>query len=842
MKTHTSLHYLGLGLIALSLSLFLFAVFAIEQQQSDIFDQLEHGGIFTINYGISIVYFILILVKNVSTSGWKRIFRLEEKLYVNALVLFSISAHSLNYTTEIQVFAPYISSMIFFVVLMHMAILVFPYRKDLPPLLQYLIYFINGAGLVVAIYLSLFLGPLLIWAIPGAIILGISLHALVPVWFAILLVKFGLKMEPVKYAKAAFFLGICFPLLLVLGYMSTWHSIQKSVKQAHQLYVDQSLDLLPEWVVLSQQLPDHPMLERVLMSEARAQRSYWIDGGGLSVLDRASVQEHMYHDPLAVVSRLVYPELPIDKETIIHLLESRYDARHMTHRRLWRGEDLQTKTEDTDIQIFTDFRLAYVEKVLTIHNTSENSWRPQEAVYTFHLPEGSVVTSLSLWIEGEERPSRLTTRGKADSAYVEIVGVESRDPALLHWQEGNRVTVTIFPCTTAEDRQFKVGFTVPLSVDEGQLVLHAIPFDGPEAFLTQTTSKIEFIGSPPRNLSKPLSWHESDTAITYAGRYVPNWELSFDAPALSQEPFHFGEYAYKLAPLTTQTESFDLQEIILDINREWNWFEIQAIWERVKDKKVYVFLPEKTRLTEENLEQAFQQLTRQHFSLVPLHLVDKASNTLVISHSPAQTPMLLDLEGSAFETQTREFLLQQEEKVRWFNLGGTISPYIRSLKEFRVIQYADGDVTELEQLLEKGVFPIVEENETQVALQHAKLSIQKTQFDSTEISSSSAPDHLLRLFAYNELMRDIGQQYFDREALEDRWIRKAEEAFVVSPISSLVVLETKKDYERFGIDENRDSLGNASLGNSGAVPEPHEWVLILLVAFVALGVWKKNRI
>jgi len=52
---------------------------------------------------------------------------------------------------------------------------------------------------------------------------------------------------------------------------------------------------------------------------------------------------------------------------------------------------------------------------------------------------------------------------------------------------------------------------------------------------------------------------------------------------------------------------------------------------------------------------------------------------------------------------------------------------------------------------------------------------------------------------------------------------------VVTPISSLIVLETQKDYDRFDIKKSKNSLDNASIGNSGSIPEPHEWLLIVLV-------------
>ena len=45
--------------------------------------------------------------------------------------------------------------------------------------------------------------------------------------------------------------------------------------------------------------------------------------------------------------------------------------------------------------------------------------------------------------------------------------------------------------------------------------------------------------------------------------------------------------------------------------------------------------------------------------------------------------------------------------------------------------------------------------------------------------------------------------------------------------------------QRFGIEKNYNSVMNASMKSSGAVPEPHEWMLIALVFLVAIYLWKK---
>jgi XrtN system VIT domain protein len=88
-------------------------------------------------------------------------------------------------------------------------------------------------------------------------------------------------------------------------------------------------------------------------------------------------------------------------------------------------------------------------------------------------------------------------------------------------------------------------------------------------------------------------------------------------------------------------------------------------------------------------------------------------------------------------------------------------------------------------------------------------------------------------------MRKVGAHYFDDAFVSDELMTEASSAYVVSPVSSLIVLEAKKDYERFGIEDNVNSLQNATRQSTGAVPEPHEWALLVL--FVLFIVYLKFR-
>ena len=820
----------GYALIALASLLFFFRT---RYHPSDLL--LDEAAVFLINYVFAVIYFVTFLIGHIRRHGWRNWLNIDERAYSIALVLFSISAHTLNYTTDITVFAPYVSWLAVYMLLIHAAMLAFPYRSVLSAGVQYIVYFLCGTGVFLSLYMAIFLGPLLGLSIVGAFVFGISLHSYIPIWFLVYFLFAGVRKQDLPGSQRAYWLGVSLPVLLLAIFLVRWQGVQHEIEASQAEYLLKYRDELPEWVLLSQRLPDDPLTETVMMSKARTQRSFWenMEVIGAGFRDGFEVR----HDPLAVTARLLYGPLEIGEESLIPLLDAKQAARLQPPRRLWSGDDLATRQVHTHIRAYPDFRLAYVEKTLTIHhqNSHPRRWRnQQEAVYTFYLPEGSVATSLSLWIEGEEQPARLTTRAKADSAYATIVGVEQRDPALLHWQEGNRLTVTVFPCTPEEDRTFKIGFTLPLHDETGRLGLENVYFDGPQPEKAAEITLLEFDGTAPVGFSAPRNWRRIHAhRYEFEGAYTPDWRLSWEAPPLSRETFTFGGQRYAVRPLQPFREAFTPAAVVLDLNATWTKPETDAVWQQVQAYPVYAFLPQPVRLTAENREDITRQLLRYRFSLVPFHRIDDPAHTLIISKNPANSPRLSDLEAGAFAENMREFLLRADQPVKWFNLGSEAAGYVQSLRAFRAIDYAEGSTDQLADLLAQNQWPQLAEDEHTVALLTAGIAIEESAA-SPEAAPGKAPDHLKRLFAYNQLLRAIGRQYFDREALEESWIRQAEEAFVVSPVSSLVVLETQVDYERFGIDENKDTLGNASMSNSGSVPEPHEWALILLVALVIL--------
>ena len=173
--------------------------------------------------------------------------------------------------------------------------------------------------------------------------------------------------------------------------------------------------------------------------------------------------------------------------------------------------------------------------------------------------------------------------------------------------------------------------------------------------------------------------------------------------------------------------------------------------------------------------------------------------------------------------------------IRLYDLEARANTFLRALAESRLIFRAAGDMDNLKNLLQSNQYYKNPESEGVVVIPAADMVlVEKAQ----ENPGGEATDHLFRLFAYNKIMRETGVRNEETPEL----LRLAEQAWVVTPLSSLVTLETQADYDRFDIKptEGLNSLGSASKSGSGAVPEPHEWALIFLLTVAAFWIWKRG--
>jgi len=813
------------GLICNGLSLFFFCI--------PFFGTVKEQGSFSCFipcFFITWAYFIFLLTQRKKMQE-------ENKVHYTLLflTLFLTSAYALN--RDMPVFED--SANWFSVLLVSSCVnyLAFAYADALPKWTVHLMSFISGVSWIAFFYLALYLFPVYLYSIVGALLLGFSLHAFVPVLFTIYTFKL-LNRATVADQKYwwSFLGGLAAAIGVIAVYAVMWNNTKKEIDQTWRNSL-RNEDELPAWVTAAQKMPDNYFSQKILRTNLVYSTSENLTGSFFWGTSANKLDEVKKHDPLVTMAVALVGDLQMSDDDKISILKSKFTFRHEAQDRLWSGNHLFTEDVSTEVRFWPACNITYTEKTITVTNANDRKWgRQEEAIYTFYMPEGAVVTSLSLWINGKEEKSILTTKALADSAYKSIVGVERRDPSVVHWQEGNSVSVRVFPVLAGESRKFKIGITAPLARVNGKLKYENIYFNGPAFDDAKENILIDF-EQPVNDCELPATF-TSMSRQTYKrkGAYQPRWSMLINDPGLSGCSFSFEDNTYTTMPYHQKLSSARFEKIYLDINKAWSKDEFNQIIDLTKDREVFVYDSGMMKLSDLNKEEIWDKLHAMRFSLFPLFEIKDAGQALLVTKNTSLSPSIDDIGGSGFMEKTKAFLTG-DEKISLFDLGEDLSPYLKSFKEFRVFQYDRGNVNELQGLLKNNQFPDDVENDDRVIIHQSDMVIQKTK----GTNPSAGPDHMMRLFTYNHIMQKLGRGQLTGRAGESDLVEEARKAYVVTPISSLVVLETQKDYDRFGIKDKDGSLENASLQSKGAVPEPHEWAIIITILLLLTYLIYKNK-
>lgn len=812
---------LTLGYVLIAFSLVIFNL-------SDNSQQFDGAGVIFSVYAVAVLYFFYLW----ATRHLKHS-RRGRNAFALYLILCLISCYTLN--REIQVFNTSTTWWIVVLTICCVNYVAFIIKEALPQVVRILMAFVLGISLCCFLYLTVYLIPAAIPGILASVFLGLSLHVFVPLLFVIYtftLVRRYIWYKPVyRYAYLA---GTASVLLLVIAYAITWRVSVNIIDKAYM--ADDNKDL-PRWEAVARKAPQHPLTEMILKGKLVYETAEDLDRlmGGLLHVKSRRFGEETKHDPLVLIASGTGEPI-LDENDAVHMLNTLYNTRQASQERLWDGDALSTVQVRTDVRIWPSLHMAYTEKTLNVLNNAEEkewSWNNQEALYTFHLPEGGVVSSLSLWINDKEEKGILTTKEKADSAYTEIVGVQNRDPSLVTWQEGNTVTVRVYPVEANKMRQVKIGITAPLLLQGRQLVYRNIWFEGPPCDRAREDVKIDF-EEVPKGMQPPRMFSHKGNTLTATGSYKSGWEIAMLDPGIRSNQFTANGKNFSVAPYMQEFGAADIRNIYLDVNKAWTKDDLQTVRTIAKGRPVWVFAGNKMQVVTDAL---FATLQEDCFSLFPVYAVPERETALLITKGNVTSPRLDDLEGSAFPGKIRE-AMNTPGKMLLYNMGGELSPYLRTLKECRFFRYDEGELHTLGELITGKKYIADIENVHRVVVEQAGIIINMSE----GAGGNNAPDHLQRLFAYNHIMQAMGPDLLTRHNEDDALVQEAKEAYVVTPVSSLIVLETKKDYERFDIHDNQNSLKNASLKAKGAVPEPHEWALILIgLGCIVYMKWFKKK-
>lgn len=698
-------------------------------------------------------------------------------------------------------------------------------------------YFINGMSFFMIVYFMVYLIPFMPISFIGILGLGFGFYGLVP---SIVTVWHTLKLaEKIKTEKSNLLLFASGGLLVILGVVSFIALLYAENEKIKSHLTTKSFDTdndLPSYIKISQNLTPNFCNEILLKKDiVYFHTDDFFEFRGLDGINQ-QYNERKTHNPIVNVAYMFMDELSLSGDDRINILKSNFDKRLETEEQLWSGTDLVTKNIKEDVKLFANERLAYTEITMDVA-CIRDSWGAKEAIYSFQLPEGSVATSLSLWVNGVERKGVLTTKAKAKAAYKQIVGVEARDPSLMQWKEGNRVVVRVFPISENLPRTFKCGFTTPLKVDNTKMYYSSLNIKGPNISNAETLSRIQVVGNCKFESSK--AFEMQNNFFINESKGLENWEVVLPLnEAAFASSFVWEDKAYTIQKIQKETFSFVPSEIVLDVNATWEKKELEAILNN-SNHKYYVFVgKERLEINKANYNTFFDQFQSLHYSLLPFYKLKE--NSLVVTKSGSFSANFEELEGSEYLKKVKANTKQKNIKV--IGISADMNPFWQTIKEQKYVDFLQTDIAKCVELISKNQFEVIQKNENLINLEVANVAIEEK--DIIENLKGNGSNHIFRMYAFGKVLDEQVKIQTDSLA-NNKYVNLAKEANIVTPISSLIVLETDEDYENNGIEKNVNTLGNASINNDGAVPEPHEWAMIILLILSLLYYYnqqKKNKV
>lgn len=623
------------------------------------------------------------------------------------------------------------------------------------------------------------------------------------------------------------------------------HFLEHKIINSKKSLID---DDLPAWASLGMKLPVNHVSELYLQPES-----------GNSGTQFNLFGSDKLFDPFAFVISNISKKTDIPNEDREHLLKLLFGYTHISLDRLWNGNSLLTTDVKTHIQLYPESRVVYTEIELSVYNDSQNG--NQEAIYTFKTPEGSTCTKLSLWIDGKEELARLTYLSKAQTAYNTIVGRERRDPSYVTWMDDNLFRVRVFPVAGKNFRTFKIGFLSPLASLHDKLFYQGFQMEGPLSNSAYHRIELDMFEAKDTNIfgkgytiEKKINHSDKSKYSKWFayGKYKDNWGIYIDKPKEIAGEFQFSNFKFKTSDLEFIEQDFLPQKIYILINsslgkKEWKnvYSEIAALG---LNAQIILVTNEwfYSKNWDENIDFIDSQVLPK-FNLFPFYKIANETDILIITNAEESSIPFSELKGSSFYNKNKEFFSKNKKTIYVQSLNGKLSTYFNSLKEYELIQDLPISLSTLSRnlQLEKISLPIQSESKFSFPNSQFTIEIEKH----TDKFKKSGNDLLARLIIYKKLMRMLGKsmKVNHKDITEDDLFDLAEQGMVVSPITSLIVLEAERDYARFGINKSKTGLGlsnihtdesNASNLKHGNIPEPEEWV-IFIICIVLFLFWKK---
>ena len=509
------------------------------------------------------------------------------------------------------------------------------------------------------------------------------------------------------------------------------------------------------------------------------------------------------------------------------------------------GLALQASRLEADIH--TSAAVGYAEWTMTFRNDAQLQ---HEAWGLVELPAGGVVSRVTLWVNGEEREAAFAGTGQVTAAY-QAVTARRQDPLLVTSAGDGRITFRCFPIQpSGGTMKIRLGITFPLQPSLDGKLDWALPrLAGRNFDLTRDLKPTAWIHSTGNDIRSDHKKLQSDGPGILSGILSPQFVLERTILA--------SDSSANVATFTSaDVRDPDKFEIVQSVNC--------APSEPIQSIVLALDTSARVESAVSALVNAVTKLPAQTKIAVVTEATAEDSLDFLHPKEAAERLRSAEFEGGADNAALliKAWQMCQDRKdtctLVWVHASqgvqlSTLEPLEAILSRstrhprFLELQIADGMDLLVNELAKSYAVERVAWGDSlnatierlfaglsgaplcAVKRVHRVITTAATAGNDLNTTTSDA-GHISRLWAYEETMRRFRER---SPSTRNNAVTLAARYQLVSPVTGAVVLENKSQYDDAGLTPVDPST-------VPAVPEPAEWLLILVAAVLG-GIWLTLR-
>jgi Vault protein inter-alpha-trypsin domain len=515
--------------------------------------------------------------------------------------------------------------------------------------------------------------------------------------------------------------------------------------------------------------------------------------------------------------------------------------------RFWREKEISLVASQMDGSIDNDASLGYLEWTFSLKN--KNQYRALEGFTQIQLPPNAVVSRVTLWVNGVEEEAAYAERKKVTDAYEQVTA-KKRDPVLVTTAGRDRVNLKCFPIPPNNgEMKMKIGITFPLILEDEKNGLIRLPYFRDKNFNVPDSTKHAVWLESKRELqtaNQNLKLETKDNVFAVRGNVADKELLDANSSIRAVKSDEFKSVWAKAG------ESFITQEVKENSGVKPSRFifvvDTSATMKNEQEKLVAAInnLPGETDISlvmtngnalnrEVSYPNSFNGKPAEIAEKIKLATFDGGTDNLpaltkawdLASEKPNSIVLWIH-SPQPFKFNTSNELAQRltrrPNETTIYSVS-TASGFDEVEKELDSLSYLQntprfGDIqSDLERLISRL-------NQSKKSFGYNRVNVAKADITASKETSK----HLVRLWANDEVNRILATEKDEKKAVE-----LAVKNQIVTPVSGAVVLETKEQYDQFG-------LRQVDKGSVPTIPEPETYLLIAVILGVLLWLFATGKL